>query len=646
MLRKIIIVLILFGLIAGVYVFQERFGIEKENNIVSIILDADEYTLFSYEYGYDLFTLFSLLHKIGANTVAVAEETLEKLKLDGKLTYMSSSDFVYTHFSDNLLVPVEPGSTYIISKDKELLSKLREEFSLKIGESKVKWAKDNILVVNVIPDMLSEFPLYYPDELIKKLKEMGFAISLRVTNFPTLNDTSIRIIFERIKGINPKNIIFAGEEVLGYPNFKFIKEVGKYIKEEKIPYGIIEFTNQKGMNCLSKEVPEFALRVHSISEDELEDMPYRKAVDRWIRAVKERNMRLLFIKPLYSSGDVLKINTSYINDILKGIERIGYKPGIPSPLPFIALNPYIILLLSFIVFVGFYYLLEALLLIPGEERIRVIINTIGTLWVLLFLVLLVKSVSMAAKFSALTAACTFPALSIVINDRYFKDRYREDLRGAVISAISGLLEISLVTFVGALLVALLLSSTVFMLSIDKFTGVKIAYLLPILLGMMYLWKRKNQGKYPVITALRKHVKVGDMLIIGLLGVIGILFILRSGNFSIVSIPGFEEKIRNFLEHTLIARPRTKEFFIGHPFLMLSIFWGFLRIRTYKIAFIGLGIIGQTTLINSFCHIHTPLKIALLRTFNGLWLGIIMGLIYIALFYIGYLIYRKYKKLFY
>ncbi len=645
MVRRITIVLILFGLIAGIYILQERLDIEKENNKVALILDYDEYSLFAYNHGYDLWTLLNLLHKAGANTLAISEETLDKLKLKGKLTYMTGADFLYTSFAHDAEKIIQ-GATYIVSQDSTLLSNLEKEFSLRLGSDKLIRERDDLLIVKATPDVLSEYPLYYPEDVIKKAKDMGFYVSLRVTNFLNVNKDSVDEIFKRIKKVNPINIIFAGEEVLGYPDYALIKNVVKYLKDEKIPYGIIEFTNQRGMKFLSQYLPELALRVHSISKDELEDMPFRKAVDRWIRAVKERNMRLLFIKPIPIPGDLLKINTSYINDILKGIERIGYKKGIPLPLPFVPLNVYIVILLSFLSFLAFYYVAKVLLSIPGEEVTGKLINIIALLWILLFFLLVWKDLSLASKFSALTAACAYPTLAIIVNDKYFKDKYRDDAKGAVLSAILGLFEISLVSFVGALIVAALLSSTPFMLSIDKFTGVKIAYLLPVLLAMIYLWKKKNMEKYPIITTLKKQIKVGDIVILGILGMIGILFILRSGNFSIMSIPGFEEKVRIFLEHTLIARPRTKEFFIGHPLLMLTIFWGYLRIRTYKIAFVGIGVIGQTTLVNSFCHIHTPLHIALLRTFNGIWLGIFMGLLYIAIFYIGYLLYKKYRRIIY
>ncbi|MCJ7645350.1 DUF5693 family protein, partial [bacterium] len=42
------------------------------------------------------------------------------------------------------------------------------------------------------------------------------------------------------------------------------------------------------------------------------------------------------------------------------------------------------------------------------------------------------------------------------------------------------------------------------------------------------------------------------------------------------------------------------------------------------------LIGQVSIINSFCHAHTPLVISLGRTINGIWLGIIVGVLLVAI----------------
>ncbi len=36
-------------------------------------------------------------------------------------------------------------------------------------------------------------------------------------------------------------------------------------------------------------------------------------------------------------------------------------------------------------------------------------------------------------------------------------------------------------------------------------------------------------------------------------------------------------------------------------------------------------LGQVSLLNTFCHFHTPLAISFLRTGQGLWIGALLGL---------------------
>ena len=120
----------------------------------------------------------------------------------------------------------------------------------------------------------------------------------------------------------------------------------------------------------------------------------------------------------------------------------------------------------------------------------------------------------------------------------------------------------------------------------------------------------------------------------------VVYISRSGNFSFLPVLSIEEKIRIFLEKTLIARPRNKEFLIGYPALLLAISMNYLKIKEFKIPIIIIGTIGPITLINTFCHIHTPFLFSMLRTLNGVWLGLALGLILVTVFYYLVKIFRK------
>jgi hypothetical protein len=105
-----------------------------------------------------------------------------------------------------------------------------------------------------------------------------------------------------------------------------------------------------------------------------------------------------------------------------------------------------------------------------------------------------------------------------------------------------------------------------------------------------------------------------------------LLLARTGNDPGVGVSGTEMSVRNLLDRYLV-RPRTKEFLIGHPALLATLLLSAGRPRRSRfIPFALLGAIGQVSMVNSFCHLHTPLLMALVRTFNGLWLGVLVGFV--------------------
>jgi hypothetical protein len=91
-------------------------------------------------------------------------------------------------------------------------------------------------------------------------------------------------------------------------------------------------------------------------------------------------------------------------------------------------------------------------------------------------------------------------------------------------------------------------------------------------------------------------------------------------------------MRAFLERVLFARPRTKEFLIGYPALWLLACLRNLR-PVYRMVLWLSATIGFVTLVNSFCHLHTPLLFILLRFVNALALSVpVFGVYYLAVLF--------------
>ena len=114
----------------------------------------------------------------------------------------------------------------------------------------------------------------------------------------------------------------------------------------------------------------------------------------------------------------------------------------------------------------------------------------------------------------------------------------------------------------------------------------------------------------------------------------VYYIYRTGNSATTS--SAELAFRNFLENTLVIRPRTKEMIVGWPMLLLFV-WALRRGMKFLPMVFGLGMtIGLVSVVNTFLHIRTPFLISLLRTGWGVLFGLLIGL---ALVLLAELIYR-------
>ncbi len=188
-----------------------------------------------------------------------------------------------------------------------------------------------------------------------------------------------------------------------------------------------------------------------------------------------------------------------------------------------------------------------------------------------------------------------------------------------VAATAGLLCCSLA---GALCIGALLADRGFMLQFKVFTGVKAAQLAPILFcaaALFWVLFRRNRR--------RDWRRVSPALVIFLGVAVAaalVVLILRSGD-NMLPVSQLELDVRSWLELKLYARPRTKEFLLAFP--ALALFVTACERQTPLLA-LPLGVLSSvaaTSVINTFCHIFTPLRVSLARTFLGAGIGLVIGL---------------------
>ena len=258
--------------------------------------------------------------------------------------------------------------------------------------------------------------------------------------------------------------------------------------------------------------------------------------------------------------------------------------------------------------------------------------------------ILIGAGSKVRVVAALASANLFPTLAIValldlLRGRRFPKNtptWRILVAGLVLLGIT-----SALSLIGASYLSGALTDTRYLLEFDIFRGIKLTFVLPMVLVAIAFMQRFDifDGQFDasagVLGQLREimatPVRVGSLL--GGLVLIGalVVLVLRSGHTSGMPVPGIELKMRAALEQLFYARPRTKEFLIGHPAFLLALYGAARRWRTWIIFGLVLAAtIGQGSMVETFAHMRTPIEMSLVRGIGGVFLGGAIGAVLVAL----------------
>lgn len=651
--HKILVYLIIIAVFLSVVVGFQRNKLEQSYKTIETVMSMNKIKELALKEGLDEVDLLNKLKNSGIIGIAIQEDSLETLKLEGKIAFWDSGETAkLLLLSDkNYLVSESEdlfGKNLLACKDFELLQRIKEYLENYLGTEQVQEVLiDKFqygLIINGDREELLKLGLGFSEDDIIKIKNLGLKIVLRPKNLLKTRAEVLKLKLSALEKIeNVSLVIFDEEEVLGYPSSRMLLSTASFLKEHNLPFGIIEFTSQKGIDTIASVTSSLAVRVHSITKEEMEIISQRKAIDRWHRAAQERNIRLFYLNPFLNirEGSTVEANLTYIDSIRKELTQNGFLIGPASLLP----EYQIPLIFTYIIGMGI--ISAGIMLLKEYFKFRD-----KSMLTLLFLGLLsMPFINLVAgkiwliKMLALGSALVFPVLAIIKNKKYLFSsnseqgsvadvsvnaaNYYLELIKKILLGISGIMSFSVI---GGLLIGALLTHYQFMLAIRLFSGIKIAYIIPLLAIALYLWRKQSQEKVALIEELKKPVLFEHALLVAMLFIFLVVYISRSGNFSFLPVPMIEEKMRIFLEEILVARPRNKEFLVGYPLLALAVAMNHLGINYLKKIIIIMGSVAPVTVLNTFCHVHTPLFFSLLRTFHGYWLGLLLGMVLATIFY--------------
>ena len=521
-------------------------------------------------------------------------------------------------------------------------------------------------------DLLSSKLMYVSlgllPEKVEAIQAAGMAIVPRTLCYAGHNDTryaQASVAGYEKHGITPAYIIAGGEALLGYDEGgDFVRD---YMERTGTSLGMIE-TNVQRENIKQTGVEETAqatgcnaVRVFSMWDY----VQYRYAYYGYegaeevanciYRAIVERNIRAVYFKMVKATDDlhVYITDPEVYRDLFDSLDQRlaahGISRGRASVMEDYQVPSLALLAVGLGAGVGGALLPDTFL--PMKRKWTLLLTGAAAVCVAGAWKVLPNSFRLLASFaSAVVFACLAAAFFLMAAKRTGQKLDQNAGLLKILPRSIAILAIAVaISMAGAMMTAAPLSSTGFMLEMGIFRGVKAAQLLPLaffcLLFVSYYGlfekDRKNDHLDPrdIFTALGWTIPMWAVLLMAAVGLAGYYYLARTGHETGVTISDTEMIFRNDLEYLLLARPRTKEFLVAFPGIMLAVYCAVRRLPFWTALFGLAGTIGLTSVCNTFMHIRTPLYLGFVRTAYSLLLGILVGALMIAGFELLLRLYR-------
>ena len=566
----------------------ERARIEGGSERVTFVMDGPALREQAALLGEDPFILARAYQALGLPGIALYEETPETLARAGRVVALLGREARALAVSMNEALPDVPGDATLLSEiEPGALAAMLAKHDPPARQVTIAgrtwwwWPAESLRTRPAGPDAAD----------VAAWHDAGFEIAYRPRNFPNLQGVGSDFPSEA------RYLIHAGLQVAGHPDALNDTVAAA---EHRLT-ALIEGTPQDGFATVASQVPTVRLLSFTQEHQNLRLSP-TDLVDKYLLAVGERGVRLLYVRPYTEEqqGDMRANTEALIAGLTAALKREGYEIG-PLPLPSSEMaGP------AWARIAAAIGILAALALLARRFR-----QPWGVLAALAVAALAVAAAGVSASAAALIAALVFPVLGFAI----------------LPWPIWTLLAATGISLVGAALLSAVGSERATMLALQPFVGVGATLVVPPALFLAWVLLRER-GPIAWLRRLWGHqVRLGEVAIaLAALLALALVFV-RRGNVPSIGVSEIELALRSLLSD-LFVRPRFKEL-LGHPLAFVALAqagWP----RWVRGGLLVAGVVAQASILNSVSHYHTPMLVSLQRSLIALALGLIAGALLLAL----------------
>lgn len=691
-------ILIIIGLVNSLFWTAYRWNFENHFRSTQLICDYEDTRSMADGFGITHKKLLRDLKARGVNSILLYEQTLGTLRDNGRLVIQSREASERLYPGANWSGVPADYRFFVTSDDTALLNQIfpRLQDQLVLAPRQLSFPGGQGILISNSKQIVGDAQLGFdPQQLaLARDKELNFLVAARISNTVNLTPARITQLLDDVQKAGARVVFMGEDQVLGYESL--VSSVQREMRRRNLIFTLVEFGKTRGAGDMAAYTEGKIARVHTVLPDEALGANPELMVDRYVRAAKERNMRVLFIRlmrsqkgepKVVSAGDTsapIELDKSAYDQNMEFVQKVGeeiqraplpgLRPGLgigaaqafgdypmanfEAPFGQSRVGHIIALLVRFeMLFVsGLGVVGMTLLLLNLFFDMRPRIQR-RWLWAGVLMVFgLSFSAGKGALLMALQAGLCCSVIGILwgglplVWDGLKRPAASRGALPIALFGLSVLWKTTLLTLIGGLYVTALLNNWRYMSKADEYLGEKATQFLPILLvafafgGEIFPHRVAAEGAAPGIARAFGRLRglisrpftaqtaIWSVVILA----VGYVWMARFGNDSGMQISSVELKARALLEQVFLTRPRTKEIFLGHPAFLLCI--AFLLRRQKLLAFAALvpAIIGQTDVLNTMCHIHTPVFFNLWRSLTGVVLGSFIGffVVLVALRFLG------------
>ena len=677
-------ILVAIGVVNGLFWTLVRGYYENRQLSTQITLDYEDTAAMADAYGITQQQLLADYKARGATSLAIYDQTLGTLRDNARIA-ISPREAAENIYRKAGWADVPATYRYVITSDDaalldQIYGRINEQSSPETPPLRLQSDAQSLIAVPASKQLFNDASMGFDPQQVAFVQANSYIPTARVSNSLNLTPARLTQTMDDIEQTGAKVVIFADDEVLGYDSLT--SAVAREMRNRGLIFTNIEFSKQRGSRDFAMNTEGNLVRLHTVTGDEAARADPEVLVERFVRAARERDMRVLYVRLLRQQkgepvevkpGDAkapLKLELTPYQQNLEFMERVKAdltRPPLPGglfrPAPTLgAAQPfgnyptsyfeptfgargaqiirYLMLFLSGVGVVGL-TLLALNLFYDWSDQAR-------RNWLIAGLII-VAGLSASQGKGAQLMALEAGILSSVVGMLWgglplIWDGFRRPkAQGVWQTAWFGfgiLLGTTLLVLALSLNIVALLNEWRYLSKADEFLGEKATQFLPLLiiplafLGELFPHRVIKDGAAPGLALMKARVQravarpftvqIAVLSIVILAG--GYLWMARFGNESGMEISTFELKMRAILERVFVTRPRTKEIFMGHPAFLVAI-WFMLRDRRLVAwGVLALATIGQSDVVNTMCHIHTPVFFDIWRSLAGIIIGGFVGAI--------------------